>query len=169
MWYNVFLSFFSLCTFVVAVNAENYSCDYIDSKNSSTDDEMTIFRLPDTTRPISYDLDIMPDYDHFSNAVKFNGEIEILLYATSSTATIMLNYKQLEVLVVYVREKNTDMAVDVVNVCYDSQNEQLAILLGTPLRPGVLYAMVIEYSGTVKNGINGFYRSTYNDDYGFKE
>lgn len=155
--------FFALCA--VAAVADYRSCD----DNDTADGDMTVFRLPDTTRPISYELNVMPDYDHYTRSVYFTGEVEIVFYATSRTATVTLNYKQLEVFVVYVRVKSTDLTVDVFDVCYKGRDEQLVVQLRAPLQPGVEYAIIVEYSGTVKNGMQGFYRSTYDDDYGFKQ
>lgn len=145
--------------------AERRPCDGIDS----ADGDMAVYRLPNTTRPVSYELNVTPDYDRRTRTVDFTGEVEIALYATSRTAAVTLNGKHLEVFVVYVREKSTDRPVDVLDVCHNGRDEQLVVLLRTPLQPGVPYAMNVEFGGTVHGGMDGFYRSEYTDDYGFMQ
>lgn len=146
--FHAFLSFFAVLTIVSG--------------------EMTVFRLPDDTRPISYTLVIAPDYD--AGSANFDGEVEIVIYATTRTSMITLNCKDLVVYVAYVREKETDRAVNVIDLDYIHQNEQLFIKLEYELQVHVQYVVNVEFYGTVENGMTGFYKSTCgNPDVGVNE
>jgi len=50
--------------------------------------EMNVYRLPGNTIPDSYDLKIMPDYNYFTDAVVFDGEVEIVITVKSETSMI---------------------------------------------------------------------------------
>ncbi|XP_025193431.1 endoplasmic reticulum aminopeptidase 1-like [Melanaphis sacchari] len=127
-------------------------------------DEMVVYRLPGNTIPVSYNLNIMPDYNYFTNTVDFNGEVEILIDVISKTSTITLNCNDILIYVVYVHEKKTKDNIDVLEVKNDSQNEQCNILLRTQLKVGIRYVVNIEYHVNIRvNNMEGFYKSTYNN------
>lgn len=127
--------------------------------------EMTIFRLPGDTIPISYDLFVAPDYDAAVSTdhavVGYDGEVKIVIYAKSSTSLITLNCKNLIVNVTYVREKLTEKTVNVIDVEYDHQNEQIKIKLEFELYVYVQYILNVKFRGTIEKGTSGFYESTY--------
>lgn len=133
----------------------------------SEPDEMNVFRLPDTTRPISYRLSIKPYYPDVEStgaAVDFDGEVDITIEATVPTSNITLNSKGLLVYVVYVYEELTKSDVDVIHdYRNDTRNEQLTVQLDSQLRVGVRYRVNIEFHGRTEPGMNGFYKSTYRD------
>lgn len=132
------------------------------TKDVSHNNEMDVFRLPDDTVPVSYNLSIMPDYDRRkTDAIDFDGEVYITIAVKRNTSKITLNSRRLFMYVAYVHEKTTDRTVDVVDIRYDEKNEQLAIHLESELRAGAQYTVNVEYHGSVRNGTNGLYESTY--------
>jgi len=144
---------------------KNESVTYHGNGSASKGDrknEMSIFRLPTDTRPVSYTLNIMPDYDYYRDSIEFDGEVEIAITSNIVTSRVTLNCKNLEVYVVYVREKNTDRSINVYEFLYDNANEQLVIKLTSLLEKNNEYMINIEYNGNVKNTMNGIYKSTYN-------
>jgi len=133
-------------------------------------DEMDVYRLPNNTIPVSYDLNIMPNYNYFTDDVELDGEVEIVIDVIFETLTITLNCKNILVYVVYVHEKITDYDVDVSEIIYDTRNEQCKILLKSRLKVGVQYLINIEFNLKIdKNDMEGFYKSTYNDKYNHKQ
>jgi len=125
---------------------------------------MPVFRLLADTRLISYNLNIRPDYEHFTDSVNYDGEVEIVFTSKTTMPSVKLNYKNLNVHVVYVREKVSGQSVNVTNVFYDKANEQLVIKLTTPLHENIEYAMNIKYKGNIRNAMNGIYKNTFNYD-----
>jgi len=107
----------------------------------------------------------MPDYKNITDAINFDGEVEIVIDVKSETSTITLNCKDILIYVVYVHDKKTEHDVDVSEVHYDEQNEQCNIFLTTPLKVGIQYVVNIEYHvKIVTNNMEGFYNNTYNKD-----
>lgn len=140
-----------------------FSSDGRSSYNSPN--EMDVYRLPGNTTPKSYNLKIMPNYNCLTDAVDFDGEVEIVINVQSETSTITLNSKNILVYVVYVHEQITEDDVDVTEVSYDSQNEQCNILLRSQLKVGIQYLLNIEYHVKIDtNDMEGFYKSKYNKD-----
>jgi len=143
--------------------ASFFSSDGHSSYNGAN--EMDVYRLPGNTTPVSYVLKIMPNYNCSTDAVDFDGEVEIVINVQSETSTITLNYKNILIYVVYVHEKITEDDVDVMEVSYDSQNEQCNILLRSQLKVGIQYLVNIEYHVKIDtNDMEGFYKSKYNKD-----
>lgn len=128
------------------------------------DGVMTVFRLPADTSPVSYSLKVAPDYGRVSaDSVAFDGEVEIVFVANARTSNVTLNCKGLSMYVAYVHEKDTQYAMDVCDVVGDDANEQLVVVLTSPLRVNVQYVLNVEYKGNVENAMNGLYNSTYGD------
>jgi len=141
----------------------------ISAETNGQNDIMDVFRLPTHTVPISYKLDISPNYDSTNNSVSFDGEVDIIISVKSETSEITLNYKDLDIDVVYVNEKLSKANIDVTDIRYSIKNEQFTIYLESELRVGVEYKIIIEFHSKVENSMNGFYKSTYQDPQGNKE
>jgi len=157
------LSFFVLFASV-------FGSDGRSSAGSVEPEEMDVYRLPGNTIPISYNLNIMPDYNYFTDAVDFDGEVEIVIDVKSNTSTITLNCNDILIYVVYVHEKIEKYDIDVMEVRNDTQNEQCNILLKSQLKVGIQYVVSIEYHVHMPvNNMEGFYKSTYNDKNNHKE
>lgn len=155
---NIFLLFFVLHAGV------------IDSGGSvGWQNEMDVFRLPNQTMPISYDLQISLNYDASSEPVTYEGEVEIVISVKSTTSEITLNCKNLTVEVIYMFEKDSLLTVEVYNWQINTQNEQLNIFIDKKLNINILYVLSIEFRGTIGEDINGFYKSKYYDQKGNKE
>lgn len=152
-----------LLFFVLFANVFSY--DERTSAGSKDSNEMDVYRLPGNTVPDSYDLKITPDYNYYTDAVDFDGEVEIVIDVKSETSAITLNSKDILVYVAYVHEKITENDVDVSEVRCDEQNEQCSILLKTRLKVGIQYVVNIEYHVKIDaNEMEGFYKSTYDKD-----
>lgn len=142
-----------------------FSSDGLSSAGANDSNEMYIYRLPGDTIPDSYDLTIMPDYNYFTDAVNFDGEVTIVIDVKSETSTITLNCRDILIYVVYVHEKLTENAIDVSGVRYDEPNEQCIVLLNSHLKVGIQYMVNIEYHVKIDSDyMEGFYKSKYNKD-----
>jgi len=149
----------------VVLFASVFSSDGRSSVGVNGPNEMDVYRLPGNTIPDSYDLKIMPDYNHHTDAIDFDGEVEIVIDVKSETSTITLNCKGIQIYVVYVHEKITENDIDVSKIRYDEQNEQCNIMLIPRLKVGTQYLVNIEYHVNIDtNNMERLYKSTYNKD-----
>lgn len=143
-----------------------------DGRPSPTDgpsNVMNVYRLPGDTLPVSYDLNIMPDYGNLTHGMDFDGEVEIVIDVEYKTSMVTLNCKDIVVYVAYVHEMITDDDIPVTEVRYDDQNEQCYIFLQYPLKVGVRYVINIEFHVNVDEHMQGFYKSAYNNRYGYRQ
>jgi len=146
------------------------SYGHLSSAGAGAPNEMDVYRLPGDTTPVSYELDLTPDYNRFEDDVDYDAEVEILIDVRSTTSTITLNCKDILIYVVYVHEKISEDNVDVIEVRNDTENEQCKIFLKSKLRAGIQYVLNIEYHVNIKvNNMEGFYKSTYNKKNEHKE
>lgn len=131
--------------------------------------EMVVFRLPNQTMPISYDLKISPYYDETSEHIGYEGEVEIVISMKSKTSEITLNCKELTVETIYFSERDSLISIEVYDWRIDDQNEQLIISIDDELDIDILYLLSIEFRGTIGGNMDGFYESTYFDQNGYKQ
>jgi len=143
---------------------------HLSSAGADVPNEINVYRLPNDTIPVSYELSLTPNYNHFKDDVDFDAEVEILIDVKSATSTITLNCNDILIYVVYVHEKITEDNIDVIEVRSDIENEQCNIFLRSRLQAGVQYVLNIEYHVNIQvNNMEGFYKSTYNDQQGHRE
>lgn len=126
-------------------------------------------RLPGNTVPLSYTLDIQPDYDHLGDSVVFDGQVKILIAVQNRSSVITLNNKNLLIYVVYVHERYSMEETNVIDIQQDVQNEQFHIILEVELDVSTQYVLSIEYQGKNQNSLDGFYKSTYVNSDGYTE
>jgi len=136
----------------------------LSSAGAGVPNKMDVYRLPGDTTPVSYELNITPDYNRFKDDVDYDAEVEILIDVKSTTSTITLNCNDILIYVVYVHEKISEDNVEIIEVSNDTENEQCKIFLKSKLQAGIQYVLNIEYHVNIKvNNMEGFYKSTYND------
>lgn len=146
------------------------SDEHLSSAGADVPNEMDVYRLPGDTTPVSYELNLTPDYNHIKDDIDYDGEVEILIDVKSTTSTITLNCNDILIYVVYVHVKISEDNVDVIEVRNDTENEQCKIFLKSNLQAGIQYVLNIEYHVNIKvNNMEGFYKSTYNNKNDHKE
>jgi len=128
--------------------------------------KMNVFRLPDNTKPVSYDLQIVPNIVGINST--FGGKVKIEITAVEQTNSITLNLKDLTVTAVSVNDIKLNRSIDVVNYEYLTDNEQFKINLKTTLLAKRNYLVAIEYAGKIRNDLSGFYLSSYDTSNGTK-
>ena len=115
-------------------------------------------RLPLTTRPLRYELQIAPDLDTSA----FTGEVVVELALAEPTATIVLHARDLEVALVALRQGGESVAA---TLSIDHDHDQVVITAARPLTAGDA-RLELHFEGRISHGLLGFYRSTYVDEAG---
>ncbi len=110
-------------------------------------------RLPRSVIPNHYDLRIEPNLETF----EFRGRVVIEAAAVERVDEIVLNAIEIDLHRVEVRSAGAtqEAALD-----YDPGNERVTLVLATPVDAGAL-EIAIDYTGTINDNLQGFYRSTY--------
>ncbi len=122
------------------------------------------FRLPNTTRPESYDLTIRSriDEEDFS----FYGVIRIDIDVLVTTNSIILH--QLQTTVDEIQLESGGNAVLIERYSYNETLQFLTISVSQPLIVGTRYTLQIKYNGTLREDYLGFYRTSYLNENGIR-
>lgn len=133
------------------------SCDQGDG-----DQKMDVFRLPDTTKPDSYELKFTPNFDGFNST--FNGEAKINITVIKSTNVITLNLKDLNVTDVRITDISSSRLRDipVIELKNIIKNEQIEIYVKT-IPADRKFEVRILYNGKIRNDMSGLYMSSYQE------
>jgi len=148
----IFLIFFTITI--------NHKCEFILASNISE----VNFRLPNTTRPESYDLTIRTriDEEDFS----FSGSVKIDLLVIEATTLIVLH--QLYQNVEEIQLESDGHAVPIEQYIHDATLQFLNITVVEALRIGNRYTLDIKYNGILREDYLGFYRTSYLNDDGIR-
>lgn len=128
------------------------------------------FRLPKDVVPIHYNLLLHPKLEEGT----FSGKETILIDVLDYKRTIALHQKDLNItsvkLTTYDREENFE--INISSVSQPTKYEIFVISIKKEIQPG-LYNLSIEFNGSLKDKIVGFYTSTYQyrdqyENYGLK-
>lgn len=116
------------------------------------------YRLPNNTRPETYDLSIQTWIDDANST--FTGSVRIGIVAVESTNYIRLHHNVERIESVRVLSAN-ELPITIGDHSYYAQYEFLTIpVIGNNLTQGTRYFVDIEYVGFM-NSFSGFYRSFY--------
>ena len=116
------------------------------------------YRLPRTTRPVHYALELEPDL----SSATFHGTVAIDIEVLEPTATVVLNGVELDVLGA---SADQGTAVEATAIQLDEDTERITLRLAVPLAPGPA-RLRLRFDGVLNDKLRGFYRSTYADDDG---
>jgi len=119
----------------------------------------TSYRLPRTVLPVRYDLVLEPDLD----AASFTGSEAALLEVVEPVDEIVLNAAELEI--GEGRLEGPGGTLEVTEVRLDAENERAHLRLSGRAEPGE-WTMHLAFSGVLSDRMDGFYRSTYEDEGG---
>lgn len=137
-----------------------YKCESILESNISE----VNFRLPNTTRPESYDLTIRTRVDEDDFA--FYGIVKIDILVIESTSSIVLH--QLYQNVEEIKIESDGQAVLIDQYIYDATLQFLNITVAEQLQSGNRYTLDIKYSSILREDYLGFYRTSYLNDDGIR-
>lgn len=116
------------------------------------------YRLPNSTRPETYDISIRTWIDE--NNSTFTGSVRIGILAVESTNFIRLHHDVQEVQSVRVLTAD-EVPITIGDLSYNPQYDFLTIpIVGNNLTQGTRYFVDIDYIGFM-NSFSGYYRSSY--------
>ncbi|XP_022165263.1 aminopeptidase N-like [Myzus persicae] len=149
---------------LVAVLSAALLCVLVRGQADPDDQKMDVFRLPEDTRPLSYDLWFAPNISNSS----FEGRAKIVVEIIKpDTDKVTLNFNGLSVTSVLVTDVTNpklprDMVVTGIN--YLTKNEQFEIRLQriVPINKQLLLTM--NYTGRIRDDMIGLYKSSYVED-----
>jgi puromycin-sensitive aminopeptidase len=117
------------------------------------------YRLPRTVVPRRYDLALEPDLD----AATFNGSEAVVVEVVEPVDEIVLNAADLGVGPGRLEGPNGTLEVSTIR--RDPETERAHLLLSGTAEPGE-WTLHLAFSGSLSDQLQGFYRSTYEDDAG---
>uniref|UniRef100_A0A8D3AEQ1 Leucyl/cystinyl aminopeptidase n=2 Tax=Eukaryota TaxID=2759 RepID=A0A8D3AEQ1_SCOMX len=120
------------------------------------------FRLPQSIRPLSYDLTLNPDL----NEMTFTGRAVINMSVLHNTKRIVLHGANLNILKATFKLGDGE-ASDVIVLEY-KLGKQLAIKFSKELKAGQFCVLTLDYSANLSHTYDGFYNSSYTDKNGNK-
>lgn len=161
--------FFILSLAFATLVAAHFPLSFPRAKDIEFQDQTGVsYRLPNNTRPISYDVHLTT-HVHTQTDFSFTGEVLIRFVAIEPSNTITVHQRQLTIgassLALASSPQTPIPLMD--NVEYDTATE----LLKFTLKSGNLiinseYILAINYNGTLRSDNFGFYRSSYIADDG---
>ncbi|XP_071650933.1 aminopeptidase N-like [Temnothorax longispinosus] len=134
-------------------------------QDSNSNDKKINYRLPNHTKPLSYDLKLNPHLtpDNFA----FDGEVHVNIEILSQTKTLTLHMKKL-----IIDENATFLKANTeldlyFPTSYDSNNLTDLLTLGFDKElPAGHYTLYLKFAGILNDKSYGFYRSSYINDAG---
>lgn len=125
------------------------------------------YRLPNNTRPISYDVDLTT-HIHTQTDFNFTGKVAIRISVIESSNTITLHQRQLTIGAYDLTLASAPQTkIPLNDVSYNAETEFLSFTLTTGnLVVNSEYILTISYSGILRTDQAGFYRSSYIADDG---
>lgn len=120
-------------------------------------------RLPQSVRPLDYDLTLNPDLD----TMTFTGHIVITMFVRHSTKHIVLHSLTLNI--TKATFKLGDQEAVAVTVLEYKPNQQIAVKFAEELKTGQKCVLTLDYAAELSHTYDGFYNSSYNDKEGNKK
>jgi aminopeptidase N len=111
-------------------------------------------RLPTNIKPVSYNINLVPDLDNFT----FDGLININLKVIESTNSFVFHCKDLKIKKTVLIFNNDKYICE--NISFDKEKEIVIFTFDQVFNPDN-YDLKIKYTGIINNELNGFYRSEY--------
>ncbi|XP_038059701.1 putative aminopeptidase-2 [Patiria miniata] len=118
-------------------------------------------RLPETLRPISYDLKVRTD---LTNSI-FTGSVSVLVECLQDTNVILIHSKELvigEGKTTLTRQGSGTKAPELAKDPWLYTDNQFAVIeLNGELDKGAQYRLYMEFQGPLKNDLLGYYKMSY--------
>jgi aminopeptidase N len=117
--------------------------------------------LPDTIKPIHYDISIF-DLELGGN-FSYKGTVSILSQVIKSSNAIVLNSHQLEIHSAEVQSSHgkTQQTVNASEISYDVPRQRVTLSFPEEIPVAEQALIVLKFQGTINNTMAGFYRSQY--------
>lgn len=133
---------------------------------SDTYAEELSYRLPNNTKPETYDLSLQT-WIHDGNFT-FTGlvKIGIRTSAIDPGSNITLHHRQLTIKDINLKLSETNTDIILKDSYFIPEREFLVIPIDGNLEKDTKYELEIKYQGTLRGDMGGFYRSSYIDENG---
>lgn len=122
------------------------------------------YRLPNNTRPVTYDIRLTTNIHREDLA--FTGVAIIDLEILQSTSSIYLHARQIKVTSATIWLAWAESYTYPVTLTYDEVTEFLVAEVPAILLPGGVYRLTLNYEGTLRTDGGGFYRQFYQNSLG---
>ncbi len=117
-------------------------------------------RLPDSLRPLRYDLRLAPDLEGGT----FSGSVDVSLECRRPTDRIVCNALEIDIVAATVTDANGDR-IDVTGIELDTELERVAVTLARPIGTDTV-RVHMGFTGILNDRLRGFYRSNFIDEDG---
>lgn len=128
--------------------------------NSLPVPERSYKRLPNDTKPILYDLTLLPDL----TTGEYKGFVNMTVNITAFRKDIIVHSKNLSVAEIAITTRNSKV-LQVLSIDENLIDEVLIITTREKITPGIYY-LFIKFEGSLKDKLTGFYRSQYRQSTG---
>ncbi len=118
-------------------------------------------RLPKSTYPNRYEIELDVDLDKFS----YTGRQKVDLNVVETTDKIVLNSVGIEVTKAKIQNTEQDISLE---VSYIEEDEKIVFESEEVLSKG-LYELYLEFNSEITNDLKGFYKSSYTSESGEKK
>ncbi len=122
--------------------------------------------LPETVRPVHYDLTLTPNFDDFT----FAGEVDITVRMESGTTDIVMNSSEIEIHSATVRwaDASGEHEQEATGIAYEADAEVVTISIAGIPTDGLVGDphLHMAYTGELNDKLRGFYRSQYTNPEG---
>ena len=118
-------------------------------------------RLPKSTYPNRYEIELDVDLDKFS----YTGRQKVDLNVVETTNKIVLNSVGIEVTKAKIQNTEQDISLE---VSYIEEDEKIVFESEEVLSKG-LYELYLEFNSEITNDLKGFYKSSYTSESGEKK
>lgn len=138
----------------------------VNSEYQSTTEE-TRYRLPNNTKPESYDITLTTNVD--KNDSNFVGTVAInIRVLETSSSNITLHAHQITIFAVQLMT-HTGAEISLDKYSYNKDNDFLTISSRVPLQKDTNYSLFIDYMGELRVDNRGFFKSSYVDSNGHRK
>lgn len=133
-----------------------------DTGEKKTPAKMSVFRLPENTSPLSYDLQFAPNLTDWT----LNATAKIVVQTNTNVDTVTLNLKDLRVTNVTVTDVTNpaprDVSIKEINLLPENEQFEIRLMSSMPTKRKLL--LTISYTGNIRNDMTGLYKSSYIED-----
>lgn len=122
------------------------------------------YRLPNTTKPLEYDLELVTFLDEeFDKQFYFEGTVTIKISVNTKTPSIILHSKCLKIKDIELKN-DANNYVKLLTPQYENKTNFLIVTSAEDALKIGHYTLKINYEGTLRTEKRGFYRDSYKNE-----
>lgn len=156
---QIFAFIYVLCGLNLVFTFVREPLQFNSNLNASSFETKKNYRLPNDTKPEAYNIFLATDIDQ--GKFGFAGSVKINLTILQPTNSITIHARQLKIHSSKLTASEGLQIIPIKEPLYDPETEFLTFETENVLRQLKQYTLEIEYSGTLREDLAGFYRSSY--------